>query len=70
MCLRKAIPLKCNLEPAELRGLWDLCVDDTVVIIVTDKGSAMGVMDAQDYHRKTKELLDPITYKQKDQNVD
>ena len=52
-----------NLSSAELQALQELKADDSIMILLVDKGSAMVVMNTRDYQRKVEELLDLQTYR-------
>ena len=47
--LRRTGPLKSNLSSAELQALWELKADDSIVILLADKGSATVMTNTMDY---------------------
>ena len=47
----------CNLTPAQHRALTQLKQDSNRVVLTTDKGVAMVIMDQQDYNNKAQALL-------------
>ena len=54
----------CNLTTAQCRALTQLKKDSNRVVLTTDKGVTMVVMDLQDYNNKAQTLLqDTNTYK-------
>ena len=62
--LRKGKTTKSNLTREERIGLSQLRKDKDRIILTTDKGVAMVVMDREDYNQKAKDLLAQLAYKE------
>ena len=56
--LRHPHQLKPNLSRDEIKAMKQLKADKDCMVLTTDKGVALVVMDRCDYIRKAKELLD------------
>ena len=61
--LRKAQVPKPNLTRQERLGLAQLKKDEDSIILTTDKGVAMVVMDREDYITKAEALLSQPAYR-------
>ncbi|XP_026329083.1 uncharacterized protein LOC113237052 [Hyposmocoma kahamanoa] len=52
-----------NMSTQELMGVKELRADTTIIVLKADKGNATVIMDAEEYDRKIKALLeDGMTY--------
>ena len=60
--LKKAKTPKQNISKEEQKAIGELKKDNTRLILTTDKGVALVVMDKEEYVQKAKELLDQPTY--------
>ena len=56
--LRQPHQLKPNLRKEEIKAIKQLKADKDCMVLTTDKGVALVVMDRSDYIKKAKELLD------------
>ena len=61
--LRSSHPPKSNLTKAQNTALRELKRDRDHIVLTTDKGVAMVVMERQDYINKANQLLNQNTYK-------
>ena len=61
--LRRVHTPKPNLTKQERRGLVQLKKDKDRLVLTTDKGVAMVVIDKEDYIHKAKELLGQLAYR-------
>ena len=59
--LRHPHQLKLNLSRDEIKAMKQLKVDEDHMVLTTDKGVALVVIDRSDYIRKAPELLDDIS---------
>ena len=66
--LRSSHPPKSNLTKAQSIALRDLKRDRDHIVLTTDKGLAMVIMDRQDYINKANTLLNQNTYRNIPQN--
>ena len=60
---QKAPRVPSNITREEAQALKELRKDKSRIILTTDKGVAMVVMNKADYITKSEELLDTTTYK-------
>ena len=60
--LKKIHPPRSNITREERKALDELRRDNTKMILTTDKGVSMVVMDRDDYHQKADALLQESTY--------
>ena len=56
--LRQPHQLKPNLRKEEIEAIKQLKADKDCMVLTTDKGVALEIMDRSDYIKKAKELLD------------
>ena len=61
--LKKIQPPKSNITREERRALAELRKDKSKIILTTDKGVSLVVMDREEYIRKAQALLDQPEYK-------
>ena len=61
--LKNIQPPKSNISKEEVKALNKLKKDNTRLILTTDKGVSMVVMDREEYIQKSEELLSQSTYK-------
>ena len=54
----KSKPPRPNISRAEREAIKALAKDDSIVILLADKGRTMVILNKQDYHNKVKALLD------------
>ena len=60
--LKKKTNYKPNITKVEHWAIKELRRDNTMMVLTTDKGVSMVVMDKEDYNTKSEELLQPPTY--------
>ena len=60
--LKKIHPPRSNITREERKAIDELRRDNTKMILTTDKGVSMVVMDRDDYHQKAEALLQESTY--------
>ena len=60
--LKKKTNYKPNITKEEHQAIKKLRRDNTRMVLTTDKGVSMVVMDKEDYNTKSEELLQPPTY--------
>ena len=62
--LRQHHQLKPNLKKEEIKAMKQLKADKDCMVLTTDKGVALVIMDRSDYNKKATELLeDTNTYR-------
>ena len=61
--LKRAKPPKCNITKEEKKTLRELREDQDRMVLTTDKGDAMVVMDRKEYQEKVENLLASTAYK-------
>ena len=66
--LRRVHTPKPNLTKQERRGLAQLKKDKGRLVLRTDKGVALVVIDKEDYNHKAKELLGQLAYRKLDRD--
>ena len=54
---------RTNISQEEQKAMKELRNDNTRVILTTDKGVSMVVMDRDKYIKKAEELINQVTYK-------
>ena len=60
--LKKIHPPRSNITREERKAIDELRRDNTKMILTTDKGVSMVVMNRDDYHQKAEALLQETTY--------
>ena len=61
--LKNINPPKSNITKEEAKAIRELKNDNTRIILTTDKGVSMVVLDREDYMKKAEELLNQSTYR-------
>ena len=61
--LKKVHTPRSNITKEEIKALKELKIDNTRMILTTDKGVSIVVMDRDEYIKKAEELLHQPTYK-------
>ena len=60
--MKRVHPTRSNITKGERKAIEELRKDNTKIVVTTDKGVAMVVMDRDDYHQKADVLLQESTY--------
>ena len=62
--LKSIQPPKPNISKEEAKAIQDLKRDQEKIILITDKGMSMMVLDKEDYIKKSEDLLKQTTYRE------
>ena len=62
--LKSIQPPKPNISKEEAKAIQDLKRDQEKIILITDKGMSMTVLDKEDYIKKSEDLLKQTTYRE------
>ena len=66
--IRKAKPPKQNLTKEEHEAIRSIRNNKEIIVLQADKGNATVILDASDYERKAKDLLNNLPFKQVKKN--